>query len=134
MLRRHHWLSRWRGADAGARLVLVGRRRSRQDLADGSVFRELAICRMSTATLLPFHAGRDSHLKGMAHKTAPLEQIAAKIAREAHVFCFDEFFVSDIADAMILGGSFKAPVPPRRGAGGDIECAPTQTLREWPAA
>jgi len=38
----------------------------------------------------------------------PLLLIADKFAQEAQIICFDEFFVSDITDAMILGGLFEA--------------------------
>jgi cell division protein ZapE len=34
----------------------------------------------------------------------PLDIVAGKFASEAEVICFDEFFVTDITDAMILGG------------------------------
>lgn len=43
-------------------------------------------------------------MKTLSFVENPLDKIAASIARQTRVLCFDEFFVSDIGDAMILGG------------------------------
>ncbi|WP_207062667.1 cell division protein ZapE [Motiliproteus sp. SC1-56] len=43
-------------------------------------------------------------LTELAGEKNPLDIVAGRLASEAEVICFDEFFVSDITDAMILGG------------------------------
>jgi cell division protein ZapE len=58
-----------------------------------------------------FHAFmREIHesLKAHRNESDPLAKIAARIARETRLMCFDEFHVSDIADATILGRLMKA--------------------------
>lgn len=42
-------------------------------------------------------------LRALAGARNPLEGVADRFAADARVICFDEFFVSDITDAMILG-------------------------------
>jgi cell division protein ZapE len=47
-------------------------------------------------------------LKSLPEQEDPLEIVAAEFAAQARVICFDEFFVTDIADAMILGNLLDA--------------------------
>jgi cell division protein ZapE len=52
---------------------------------------------------------KDLHarLAGLRELPDPLRAVARDMATETRVLCLDELFVSDIADAMILGGLFE---------------------------
>ncbi|MGO4891375.1 cell division protein ZapE [Flavobacterium sp. W21_SRS_FM6] len=61
-------------------------------------------------TRLHFHrfmARIHQELRYYQGQQAPLTIIANKLASETAIFCFDELFVADIADAMILAGLFE---------------------------
>jgi cell division protein ZapE len=51
-----------------------------------------------------FMRGIHAELAQLKGRSDPLDIAAARIAARARVLCLDEFFVSDIADAMILAG------------------------------
>jgi cell division protein ZapE len=58
---------------------------------------------------------QDMHaeLTRLKQQRSPLDAVAANLARDTRVLCLDELYVSDIADAMILGGLFEGLM--RRG-------------------
>jgi cell division protein ZapE len=55
-----------------------------------------------------YHFMRDVHaeLASIRQSAQPLEIVAQRVAARTRVICLDEFFVGDIADAMILAGLF----------------------------
>lgn len=55
-----------------------------------------------------FMASVHEALRSLRDSENPLQLVADEIAGECRIICFDEFFVSDIADAMILGNLFSA--------------------------
>jgi cell division protein ZapE len=52
------------------------------------------------------HAHRQAHKRGEVKGDDPIPPVAAQIADETRLLLFDEFSVTDIADAMILGRLF----------------------------
>lgn len=54
------------------------------------------------------HAYRQKLRTGEVKEPDPIGPVAAELAEEAYLLCFDEFTVTDIADAMILGRLFTA--------------------------
>jgi cell division protein ZapE len=55
-----------------------------------------------------YHFMRDVHaaLAAIKQQPDPLDLIAQRLSERTRVICLDEFFVADIADAMILAGLF----------------------------
>lgn len=73
---------------------------------------DLLFAHIAANSSLRFHFHRfmaqiHQQLRELQGKPDPLELIAKKLARQYRLICFDEFFLNDIADAMILGKLIK---------------------------
>lgn len=54
------------------------------------------------------YAHRQAHKRGETKQDDPIPPVADALSQQAWVLCFDEFTVTDIADAMILSRLFSA--------------------------
>ena len=108
--RRASLFGRWRGSTASPRGLYIhgGVGRGKSMLMD-LFFEEVAI---RAKRRLHFHAFMaEAHDRiGTArdtHEGDPIPTVAKGIASGTHLLCFDELFVNDIADAMVLGRLFR---------------------------
>src|ERR1700748_3390862 len=70
-------------------------------------FQELAGIRAERTHFYHFMRAVHAELRAAKQRTDPLQWVAERLASRMRVICLDEFFVSDIADAMILSNLFE---------------------------
>jgi cell division protein ZapE len=104
------WLKFETGEPAGRGLYLwggVGRGKTLlMDLFFASLQAPRVARRAERSHFYRFMRHVHAELDHIKHRTQPLELVAERIASRTRVLCLDEFFVADIADAMILAGLF----------------------------
>jgi cell division protein ZapE len=77
-----------------------------------------------------FMASVHERLRALRDAENPLDIVADQIANECRIICFDEFAVSDIADAMILGNLFSALFARRVALAATSNIAPRELYRD----
>jgi cell division protein ZapE len=104
-LGRRPWLSGWRGNLSGVRGAYLwgGVGRGKTLLMD-EFFDSLGPVPRERSHFYRFMRGVHQELGRAKGRESPLELVARRIARRVRALCLDEFFVADIADAMILSG------------------------------
>jgi cell division protein ZapE len=70
-------------------------------------YESLRLSRRERSHFYRFMRQVHTELRTVARRTQPLDTVAERLARATRVICLDEFFVADIADAMILAGLFE---------------------------
>ncbi|HYD81494.1 MAG TPA: cell division protein ZapE [Paucimonas sp.] len=73
-----------------------------------SFYLELPVVRKARLHFHEFMRGVHRQLDELKGVADPLDEVARRIAKKYRLICFDEFHVSDIADAMILYNLLKA--------------------------
>ncbi|MBL4911096.1 MAG: AFG1 family ATPase [Alteromonadaceae bacterium] len=71
-------------------------------------YHQLAIKNKQRIHFHHFMEAVHKRLNELTGKDEPLTRIAGEWSKKVQVLCFDEFFVNDIGDAMLLTGLFKA--------------------------
>ena len=70
-------------------------------------YESLRVSRRERSHYYRFMRAVHAELRKGRRRAQPLDAVAQLMAQRARVFCLDEFFVADIADAMILAGLFE---------------------------
>jgi cell division protein ZapE len=100
-----HWLP---AASAGAApqrgLYLWGGVGRGKTMLMDSFYESLRLSLRERSHFYRFMRTVHAELRSLKRRAQPLEAVAQRLAKHARVICLDEFFVADIADAMILSG------------------------------